>query len=78
MIAGPGCGGRQEQADGHSVAIFVRKSGAPPQAGEARALSVAPKGEMPAAMVVDTAELTARVVVIDPATRTVTPPGSER
>jgi hypothetical protein len=39
---------------------------------------VAPKGEMPAAMVVDTAELTARVVAIDPATRTVTPPGSER
>jgi hypothetical protein len=55
-----------------AVAIFVRKSDAPPAAGQSTKVAVAPKGEKPAGVVVDTVELTARVEAIDPATRTVT------
>jgi hypothetical protein len=55
-----------------AVAIFVRKPGAPPAAGETHKVAVAPKGAKPAGMVVDTVEVTARVEAIDPATRTVT------
>jgi len=55
-----------------AVAIFVRKSDAPPAAGQTMKVTVAPKGEKPAGMVVDTIEVTARVEAIDPATRTVT------
>jgi len=54
-----------------SVAIFVRKAGTPPQGQEVRAVGVAPKGEKPAGMVVDTVEVTAKVEAIDPAARTV-------
>lgn len=54
-----------------AVAIFVRKSGGPPAAGQTTKVAVAPKGEKPAGMVVETVELTARVEAIDPATRTV-------
>jgi hypothetical protein len=64
-----------------AVAIFVRKSDAPPQGGESRTVGVAPKGEMPAAMMVDTVEVTAKVEEIDRASRTVTlrlPDGSRR
>jgi hypothetical protein len=54
-----------------SVAIFVRKAGTPSPGQEVRAVGVAPKGEKPAGMVVDTVEVTAKVEAIDPTARTV-------
>ncbi|HEX6211922.1 MAG TPA: hypothetical protein VF136_14160 [Methylomirabilota bacterium] len=60
-----------------AIAIFVRKSDAPPAAGQTTKVSVAPKGEKPAATVVETVELTARVEAIDAAARTVTLRGPE-
>ena len=60
-----------------AVALFVRKSGGPPQVGEKTAVAVAPEGEKPAGMMVETVELTARVEAIDLAARTVTLRGPE-
>jgi hypothetical protein len=60
-----------------AIAIFVRKSDAPPAAGQTTKVSVAPKGEKPVATVVETVELTARVEAIDAAARTVTLRGPE-
>jgi hypothetical protein len=55
-----------------AVALFVRKPGAAPSAGEATSVRVAPPGERPAAVMVDTVQLTARVEAIDYDTREVT------
>jgi hypothetical protein len=60
-----------------SVALFVRKGGEPPAATEATAVKVAPKGKKPAAVAVDTAEVTGTVEAIDYAKRTVTLKGPE-
>lgn len=55
-----------------AVAVFVRKSDAPPAAGETTKVALAPKGEKPSGVVVDTVEVTAKVEAVDPAKRTVT------
>ena len=60
-----------------SVALFVRKGGEPPAATEATAVQVAPKGKKPAAVAVDTVEVTGTVEAIDYAKRTVTLKGPE-
>jgi hypothetical protein len=75
----PGDTVRAEYLD--SVAIFVRKSTAAPQANETATVAVEPKGAKPAAVVVDTVELTAQVETIDYAKRSVTlrgPQGNRR
>ncbi|HOB74812.1 MAG TPA: DUF1254 domain-containing protein [Phycisphaerae bacterium] len=55
-----------------SVAVFVRKSEAPPSAGEAAVVALAPKGARPGVVMADTAEITARIETIDPTDRTLT------
>jgi hypothetical protein len=60
-----------------SVALFVRKSGEPPAATEVVAVALAPKGQEPGGVVVDTVELTATVEAINYAKRTVTLRGPE-
>jgi Cu/Ag efflux protein CusF len=55
-----------------AVALFVRKSEAPPTAGEVQAVRMAPKGETPGALLVNVVEMTARVEGIDYGARTVT------
>ncbi len=60
-----------------SVALFVRRSGEPPAAVEAAAVEVVPKGQRPAATVVDTVEITGTVEAIDHAKRTVTLKGPQ-
>jgi ABC-type Fe3+-hydroxamate transport system substrate-binding protein len=53
------------------LAIFVRKTDAAPQAAEARAVELAPKGQKPAGLVTDTVEITANVEAIDYQTRAI-------
>ena len=60
-----------------SIAIFVRKSGAPPDATEMQAVSVAPRGQMPKAVAVNTVEITAKVEKIDYKKRLITLKGPE-
>jgi hypothetical protein len=60
-----------------SVALFVRKAGAPPDAAEMQAISVAPRGQKPKAMTVDTVEISAKVEKIDYKKRLVTLKGPE-
>ena len=60
-----------------AVAVFVRKSDAPPQAGERTTVSLAPKGEKPAGMIVKTVEMTAQVESVDVAARTIALRGPE-
>ena len=60
-----------------SVALFVRKSGEPPAATETAVVEVAPKGQKPAGMMVETREVTATVEAIDQAKRLVTLKGPE-
>jgi len=60
-----------------SVALVVRKPGDPPSATETRTVEVAPKGQKPAGMIVETKEVTATVEAIDYAKRTVTLKGPE-
>jgi hypothetical protein len=60
-----------------SVALFVRKSGEPPAATEVAAVALAPKGQEPGGVAVDTVELSATVEAIDYAKRTVTLKGPE-
>jgi hypothetical protein len=66
----PGDTVRAEYLD--AVAIFLRKAGAPPQAAQRTAVAVAPKGEMPAGVIVDTVEVTAKVEAVDGIARTLT------
>jgi hypothetical protein len=60
-----------------SVALYVRKGGEPPAATEMQAVEVAPKGQKPAGLVVNTTEVTATVEAVDVAKRTVTLKGPE-
>lgn len=60
-----------------SVALFVRKSNEPPTAAGAMVVEVTPKGQKPAGVMVETAEITATVEAIDYAKRTVTLKGPE-
>ncbi len=60
-----------------SVALFVRKAGTPPDAAEMQAVSVAPRGQRPKAMAVDTVEISAKVEKIDYKKRLITLKGPE-
>jgi hypothetical protein len=60
-----------------SVALFVRKAGTPADAAEMQAVSVAPRGQKPKAMTVDTVEISAKVEKIDYKKRLVTLKGPE-
>jgi hypothetical protein len=60
-----------------SVALFVRKSGEPPAATETQTVEVAPKGQKPAGLIVNTVEITGTVEAVDLAKRTVTLKGPE-
>ncbi len=60
-----------------STAIFLRKAGDPAGANETEEVRVAPKGKKPAAIAVDTVEITAKVEAIDYKKRTVTLKGPE-
>ena len=60
-----------------SLAVFVQKAGSPPSAEQAQAVSLAPKGEMPAGVVAQTTQITANVEAIDYKNRTVTLKGPE-
>jgi hypothetical protein len=60
-----------------SVAVFVRKSSTPADAGEATAVQVAPKGEKPRVVAVNTVEITATVEAIDYKKRTITLKGPQ-
>jgi hypothetical protein len=60
-----------------SVAVFVRKSGDPPSAGEMDAVGVAPKGAKPGVVMVQTDEVTAKVTAVDVKGRTITLMGPE-
>jgi hypothetical protein len=60
-----------------AIALFVRKSGEPPDAAEMQAVSVAPKGKKPMAMALDTVEVTAKVEKIDHKNRLITLKGPE-
>jgi len=53
------------------TAIFVRKADAAPQATEAKAVELAPKGEKPGGVMTDTIEITANVEAIDYQTRAI-------
>jgi hypothetical protein len=64
-----------------SLAVAIRKPGTPPSAGESRTVALAPKGAKPGGIVVDTAELSAKIQAIDTTKRTVTlmgPAGNKR
>ena len=64
-----------------SLAVSVRKADEPPSVAESQSITRAPKGAMPAGVIVNTTELTARVTAIDPTNRTVTlvgPAGNTR
>jgi len=60
-----------------SIAVFVTKAGDQPSAAGLDTVQVAPPGQKPAAMVVNTAELTAKVEAIDYKKRTLTLKGPE-
>ena len=60
-----------------SVALYVKKPGGQPSAGEATMVQMAPRGAKPEGVVVNTTELTATVEAIDYAKRTVTLKGPE-
>lgn len=55
-----------------ATAVYVRKAGGPPIAGEVATVELAPKGKKPAGIVTDTVELTARVENINYDLRLVT------
>lgn len=60
-----------------AVALFVRRPNGAPAVAESSAVRVAPPGQMPAAMRVDTVQMTARVEAIDYDSREVTLRGPE-
>lgn len=53
------------------MALFVRKSDAPPSATEAQMVALAPKGQKPAGLMAETIELTGNVESIDAKKRTI-------
>jgi hypothetical protein len=48
-----------------SVAVTVRKSSGPPNAGEHGVVAVAPKGAMPGVVMAKTRQITAKIVSVD-------------
>ena len=54
------------------VALFVRKASDAPEATETSAIGVAPKGQKPGVMFVDTVQVTANVEAVDYQKRTIT------
>ena len=54
------------------LAVFLRKAGTPPGAGEDAEIALAPKGAKPGGVVAETAEVTARIVAVDAMSRRVT------
>jgi hypothetical protein len=52
-----------------ALAVFVRKTDWAPQAAEAQAVQLAPKGQKPGGVIVNTVEITANVEAIDYQTR---------
>ncbi len=60
-----------------SVAVFVRKTSDPASAGELDAVGVAPKGEKPGLVMVQTDEITAKVQAVDLKKRTIKLTGPE-
>jgi len=60
-----------------SVAVFVRRTTDPPTAGETDMVGVAPKGAKPGVVMVQTAEVAAKVEAIDLKARTITLIGPE-
>lgn len=55
-----------------SIAIAVRKAGAPPNVGERTTVALAPQGAQPGALMVDTIEATAKIQAVDTKDRTIT------
>jgi len=55
-----------------SVAVVVRKSSAPPDAGKGGLVAVAAKGAMPGVIMAKTRQITAKIVSVDTTARTVT------
>lgn len=53
------------------LALYVRKSDAPPSATEAQMVALAPKGKKPAGLMAETMELTGNVESTDAKTRTI-------
>jgi hypothetical protein len=53
------------------LAVFVRKADATPQAAETKAVELAPKGQKPGGVAVNTVEITANVEAIDYQTRAI-------
>jgi hypothetical protein len=60
-----------------SIAVFVRKSSEPANAGELDAVGVAPKGAKPGIVMLQTDEITAKVVAVDVKKRTIKLTGPE-
>ena len=58
-----------------SVAVAVSKSSAAPDAGARGVVAVAPKGAMPGVIIAKTRQITAKIVSVDTAARTVTVEG---
>jgi hypothetical protein len=58
-----------------SVAVTVSKSSAPATAGERGVVAVAPKGAQPGVLMAKTRQISAKIVSVDPNTRTVTVEG---
>jgi hypothetical protein len=59
------------------LAVFVKKSDAPPIAGEAETVALAPKGAKPGIIVADTQVITAKIEAVNYRNRTVTLKGPE-
>jgi hypothetical protein len=58
-----------------SVAVAVRKSSAPADAGEGDLVAIAPEGAMPGVIMAKTRQITAKIVSVDTTARTVTVEG---
>ena len=54
-----------------ALAVALYPKGTQPNAGESTTVAVAPKGGQPGALMVDTTEVTAKILAIDPQSRTV-------
>lgn len=60
-----------------SVAVLVRKAGEPAGAAERSTMTLAPKGEKPGLVAVDTTEVTAKVDAVNADKRTITVQGAD-
>jgi hypothetical protein len=61
-----------------SVAVVVRKSGVPPDAGEGGLVAVAPQGAMPGVVMAKTRKISGKIVLVNANARTVTVEGPMR